>query len=251
YNTAMISGLFHSFIFQPLYNALVFLVGAMPGGDVGLAIIALTFFVRLVLFPLSLKASRAQLIMRTIEPERALLQEKFKNDREALARGTMALFRTHKVNPFASFLFILVQLPIIIGLYLVFYREGGAASFDPSLLYSFVAAPSTVSFSFLGLIDLTGKSLVLALAVGVLQFFYARMVTPATTGSSPAGSSFMNDLARSMNIQMRYGFPVVLGVISYFATAAVALYFVASNIFGIVQELVVKQLHKPAWRKKL
>ena len=240
----MISGLFHSFIYQPLYNALALLVGIVPSGDVGLAIIALTCVVRLVLFPLSLKASQNQLMMRTIEPERRALQEKFKGDREKLARETMALFRLHKVNPFAGILLILVQLPVIIGLYSVFFYEGGSASFDPSLLYTFVSPPSTVTFSFLGLVDLTGKSIVLALLVGVLQFFYARLTTPPSTPAPTAGASFQDDLARSMNIQMRYGFPVILGVISYFTPAAVALYFVASNLFGIVQELVVKQLHK-------
>ncbi len=240
----MIASSFHSFIYQPLYNALALLVGVMPGGDVGLAIIALTFFVRFVLFPLSLKASRTQLIMRAIEPERLAIQEKFKGNREALGRETMALFRAHKVNPFASILLVLVQLPIIVGLYIVFYHEGGSASFDPLLLYSFVQMPSAATFSFLGLVDLTGKSLVLALAVGILQFFYARLLTPPLAHNPSAGPSFMNDLSRSMNIQMRYGFPVVLGLVSYFATAAVALYFVASNVFGIVQELVVKHLHK-------
>src|SRR3989344_7953636 len=171
----MISGLFHTYIYEPLYNALALLVAVVPGADVGIAIILLTCLVRLILFPLSLKASRTQIVMREIDPKLKELRETHKDNREELARRTMALFKEHKVNPLAGFLLILIQLPIIIGLYFLFFNEGGAAAFDPAFLYSFVPPPEEASFVFLGLIDLAGKSIVLALLVAASQFFYARL----------------------------------------------------------------------------
>jgi membrane protein insertase Oxa1/YidC/SpoIIIJ len=60
---------------------------------------------------------------------------------------------------------------------------------------------------------------------------------------TPTGKSFQDDLATSMHLQMRYVFPVLLGVIAYVGTAAIALYFITSNIFGIMQELVARERH--------
>jgi YidC/Oxa1 family membrane protein insertase len=218
----MISDFFNSFIYEPLYNALAFIVSVVPGGDLGVAIIVLTLLVRLL-------------------PKLQELREKLKDNKEELARQTMALFKEHKVNPFASIFLVLLQIPVILGLYFVFLNEGAVGSFDPALLYSFVPPPETVSSLFLGLIDLTGKSLVLAILVAVSQFFYARLTM--TTPPKSTGNSFRDDMARSMNIQMRYVFPIIFGFIAYVISAAVALYFVVSNIFGIVQTLAMKKKH--------
>ena len=237
----MISNLFNAFIYEPLYNALAFLVSAIPGGDLGIAIVVLTLLVRLVLFPLSVGATRTQMEMQELNPKLQELKEKLKENREELARQTMALFKEHKVNPFASIFLVLLQIPIILGLYFVFLNEGSVGSFDPALLYSFLSPPETVSLLFLGLIDLTGKSMVLAVLVAVSQFFYARLTM--TKPPQQTGNSFRDDMARSMNIQMRYVFPFIFGFIAYVVSAAVALYFVVSNIFGILQTLAMKKTH--------
>ena len=67
---------FHTFFYNPLYNGLIFLIDIVPLADVGIAIILLTIVVKLILFPLSKKAVRTQLIMRTVEPELNKLKEK-------------------------------------------------------------------------------------------------------------------------------------------------------------------------------
>lgn len=240
------AGLFHTIIYQPIYNALAFTIGIIPGGDVGIAIVLITLLVRLILFPLSLKAIRTQIAMRAIDPQLKALREELKDKKEELARRTMALFKENNVNPFASFLFIFIQLPIIIGLYTVLRAQSKAVSFDPGVLYSFVHAPLHASLLFLGLINLAGKSVLLAAIVLITQYIYARLMTPATqpktADAKPA--TFQEDLAKSMNLQMRYVFPLMLGAIAYFASAAIALYFVVSNIFSIGQELAVRRIHK-------
>lgn len=243
--------LFHQFVFQPIYNTLALLISVIPGGDVGFAIIAITLLVRLVLFPLSVSAIKTQIAMRGIEPELKTLREKLKDNKEELARQTMAIFKVNKINPFASFFFILLQFPIIIGLYAVLTSESKFVSFDPAVLYSFVQAPAEASLVFLGFIDLAEKSIILALIVAITQYIYARlMVLPQPEKKEGGKPSFQEDFAKSMNLQMRYVFPVLLGVIAYATSAAIALYFVVSNLFSIGQELAIRRMHAQDHGKK-
>ncbi|MES2134733.1 MAG: YidC/Oxa1 family membrane protein insertase [Patescibacteria group bacterium] len=236
---------FHTAVYQPIYNALAFIIGIVPGGDIGVAIIVITILVRFVLFPLSLTAIKTQISMRAIEPQLKALRDELKDNKEELARRTMALFKENNINPFASFLLILIQLPIIIGLYLVLQSETKVVSFDPSVLYSFVHAPEQASLLFLGLMDLTGKSILLALLVAVTQFIYARLMTPVAPPKNTSGkpASFQDDLARSMHLQMRYVFPAVIGFVAYAASSAIALYFLVGNLFSIGQEILIRRMH--------
>lgn len=236
----MIGNLFTTYIYEPIYNALVFLVGIVPGGDVGIAIILLTVLIKLVLFPLSHQAIKTQKVMREIDPELKKLREEYKENREELARQTMALFKDKKINPFASIFLILIQLPIVFGLYFVFFNEGANGGFDPATLYSFISIPEVYSFSFLGLIELTGKSLILALVVAISQFYLARLMMPKAPEVEEK-ASLKSDFQRSMHLQMRYVFPVIIGLVAYFISAAVALYLATSNLFALLQELIVKR----------
>jgi len=237
----MISALFNTFIYEPIYNTLAFVVGVVPGGDVGVAIVVVTILVRLILFPLSAAATRTQMEMQELNPKLQKLREDLKDNKEELAKQTMAIFKEHKVNPFSSILLVFAQIPVIFGLYFVFLNEGKVGSFDPTLLYSFISPPVDVSPLFLGVIDLTGKSIILAVLVALTQFVYSRLTMPAPAPSTT--SSFQGDLAKSMHIQMRYVFPFILGFVAYVITAAVALYFVVSNIFGIAQTYAMKRMN--------
>ncbi len=234
--------MFNTLIYQPIYNALVALVSIVPYGDVGVAIIILTVLIKLALFPLSLKALKTQAAMKEIDPELKSLRERYKNNQEELARRTMALLKEKKVNPFASIFLILIQLPVIFGLYFVFLHEGMNGGFDQSILYPFIENPTTASFMFLGLISLTGKSLVLALLVAVTQYVNARLMQFAAPTGDPG--SFGHDFAKSLQLQMKYVFPVVMGFVAYFVSSAVALYFLVSNLFQLFQELYVRREKK-------
>ena len=238
----MFTSFFHSIIYAPIYNALALLVSWVPYGDVGIAIILITVVVKLILFPLAVKASHTQLAMRTLEPQLKEVRDKHKGNSQEIALKTLALYKENKVNPFASFLLLLLQLPVILGLYWVIWAEGKEGAFDPAILYSWVTAPDVSSFTFLGLIPIAQGSIVLCILVAISQYILSKLMMP--TAPAPSGKSFQDDLAKSMHLQMRYVFPVILGVISYVATAAIALYFVTSNIFGIIQELVARQRHK-------
>ena len=117
----MISQLFHAVIYDPLYNGLVFLVGIIPTHDVGLAVIALTIVARVIIYPLSKRAIETQMAMKKIAPEVEKIKEQYKDNREEQGRAIFALYRERDVHPFASFGLLLIQFPVLIGLYWVFY----------------------------------------------------------------------------------------------------------------------------------
>ena len=224
---------FHTALYQPLYNGLIFLLSIIPSGDVGLAIILFTIVVKVILYPLSKKAAYTQIRMKEIEPELTAIKEKIK-DRQEQARAMMEAYKKAKVSPFSGLFLILLQFPIIIALYLVFYK-GGLPVVNIEELYSFVRAPGEVSMQFLGFFDVSGRSIILALLAGVLQFIRAYFMPVATTGGAKEGT-FQADFAKSMHLQMKYVFPVIIAVVAYTVSAAVALYLVTSTLFDIVQE---------------
>lgn len=240
----MISSLWHTAIYQPLYNLLMLLVDVLPGHSVGAAIIVLTLIVRLVLYPLTAKSIIAQREMKKLEPELKKLREQHKEDKKKLAEHTMALYQEKGVTPFSGCLPMLVQIPIVIGLYWVFSRGLTLEAIDTTILYRFVQAPSFLDMHFL-VFDLTQKSIFLALTAGVAQYFQTSISlgkqTPLPAKSGKEQASFQEDFARSMQIQMRYVLPVMISFIAFTTSAAVALYWATSNILSIVQELLLKR----------
>jgi YidC/Oxa1 family membrane protein insertase len=245
----MFSFIWHTFFFDPVYNALVFFIDVIPGGDVGLAIIATVILVKVLLFPLSLKAVKTQKLMRELEPKLKAIKEEFKDKREEQAKAMLALYKDAGMNPFASILLMFVQIPFVIALYLV-VANGSAGialpSINPEILYSFVANPgldpALISMSFLGMIDIAAKNLPLALLAGITQFFSTKLSLPALPPREPdAAPDLKEDLMRNMQIQMKYVMPFVIVVVAYTFSAAIALYFVVSNLVMIFQEIIVRK----------
>lgn len=240
----MINSVWHLLFLDPIYNGLVFFIEHVPMGDVGLAIIATTVVVKLLLLPLSIKAARTQKIVRDIQPKLDEIKETLKDDRQAQAQATLALYREHGLNPMASILLLFVQIPVIIALYFAVSGGGGVKlpEVNSALLYSFIPTPGAVNMLFLGIADITQKSMILALLAGVTQFIHARLAFPAPEAPAQGVTpDFKADFARSMNLQMRYVMPVIIGVVAYSFAASLALYFTVSNIMAIAQEFVVRK----------
>ncbi len=240
----MFNYIWHTFFFDPVYNGLIFFIDIIPGGDVGLAIIATVVVVKLILLPLSIKAAKTQRIMREIEPKLREIREKFKDKREEQARAMMEIYQEAGMNPFAAIFLILLQLPIIIALYFAVYSGGGVAlpEINTALLYSFISSPDLVNMNFLGAVDISGKSAVLALLAGVTQFFQVKVSMPEMKPKEPgAAPDFKEDMMRNMQLQMRYVMPVIIFFVAYFISAAIALYFFVSNLVAIAQEFYVRK----------
>lgn len=235
----MISHIFNLIVYEPLYNGLILVMDIIPWADAGVSVIIFTILVKLALFPLSQKATKTQLKLKELEADIALLKEKHKDDKEAHARATMAFYKDNNVNPFSTFFITLVQIPIILALYYIFY-QGGLPVIKTEILYSFVSTP-TVTMHFLGLIDITKGSLLLAILVAVSQYFQVRFSMPEMKPSTGA-PSLKDDFARTLNLQMRYFLPALVGVIAYNISGAVSLYWITSNLFAIGQELYIRKL---------
>ncbi len=249
----MFNTLWHAVIYDPLYNVLVFLLNIVPGADVGVAVIIITILVKLLLSPLAHKVSRTQVIIKRIQPELDKLKEKFKNNKQEQTIKTLALYKENKVNPFFGFLVIIIQLPIILGLYWIFYK-GGLPNINIDLLYSFIKSPniSSESMIFIGLVDMAGKSVVLAALAGITQFINMSIIMPtAPEKKSGAKPSIKDDIARSMHMQMKYMLPIIITIAAYTISAAVALYWVTSNLFAIGQELLVRRQLKNSEENKI
>ena len=184
----------------------------LPWIDAGLAIVIFTIIVKLILFPLSKKAVTTQLKMKKVEPELNALKEKYKDDKQLHAKNHGALSNQWN-QPFAGIILILIQLPIIIALYRVFLS--GFSNIDASILYSFVHVPTAINTEFLGLVDITSKSLILALLAGVSSFIQVKLSVPPVSKSEKLRENmtkeerFKHDLTRSMGLQMRYMLPAL------------------------------------------
>lgn len=238
----MISSVFNTFFYNPLYNSLVFFITIVPFADVGLAIILLTVLVKLILFPISKKSVRTQFLMRKIEPEVKQVRKQYEKNKQEQARKVMELYKKHNVNPFSGILLLFIQLPIIFALYWVFYR-GGLPELNIEILYSFIPRPENINMLFLGIIDMAGRSFPIALLAGVTQYFQIKLSLPPQKPRGE-GATLQEDFARSFQMQMRYFLPLFVIGFSYFISSAIALYWLTSNMFAIGQELVIRREFK-------
>lgn len=230
---------FTTVLIEPIYNAFIALIAYVPGHDAGLAIIALTILIRIIFLPAFSQALKTQHGMRRVEPELEAIKEKYKDDKQEQARQSMALFRKHGIKPFATFFSLLIQLPIFIALYAVFLREG-FPELAHHLLYAGTPVPEFVQVLFLGFLDLTAaKNILLAVVVAGVQLVQSRLSLGAlkpTEGMKPEKAQML-----SIQRQMLYMIPIVMGVVSYTAPAAAGLYLLTNAIISLLQELLVRR----------
>jgi YidC/Oxa1 family membrane protein insertase len=241
------SALWNSIFYQPIYNILMFIINHVTFGDVGFAIIIVTIIVKLILSPLTKKSIKSQILMKRMEPEIKLIKKNYPN-KEEQAKKTFELYKKYGTNPFSGCLVVLLQLPVIFALYYVFLKGLSLDTINTSLIYPFVGVPSTMHTNFLGFIEMGGKSIILAVLAGATQFIQGYLSSPITskvevvkdaTLSEP--KTFQDELSGSMQTNIKYILPIFIGFISWQISAAVALYFVISNIFTIVQEWYIRR----------
>ncbi|MFH1461175.1 MAG: YidC/Oxa1 family membrane protein insertase [Patescibacteria group bacterium] len=228
----IIISVFNEVLYRPLFNALIWLYNIIPGQDLGIAIIVLTILIRFILYPLSRKSIQSQKAISKLQPQIKEIQKKYKN-KEEQARQMMALYRKYKVNPMSGCLPILIQLPILIALYRVFFT-----GLDPERLnglYSFINQPESLNFVFLGIVDLSQRSVVLALMAGLFQFIQSRMIIPKLKQRQGAKTGGL-DFSSMMSQQMLYFMPLITVFIAWNLPAALPLYWIVITLFGIIQQ---------------
>lgn len=222
--------LFTSLVYQPILNLTVLLYSTLGFHDLGVAIIAMTVVVRAALLPLSIKTAKSQKAMAELAPHIEKLKETHKGNTTAQSEAVMALYKEKGVNPLAGCLPLLIQLPILIGVYRVFLNI-----FKPdtlNLLYSFVPHPGVINHMMFGVLDISAKNPILAVLAGVTQFFQARTAM-ASQSSTPQ--------AAAIGQQMIYMLPVMIIVISWNLPAGLALYWVTTSLWSIGEQLYLRR----------
>ncbi|MGC8826264.1 MAG: YidC/Oxa1 family membrane protein insertase [Anaerolineae bacterium] len=227
------------FFLQPMLNGLLLLYGAL-GQNFAAAIAVFTIIIRLLTLPLSLPQQRSAKKMQELQPKLQELQKKYKDDKEKLAQAQMELYREAGVNPLGGCLPLLIQFPIWIGLYQSIAQTLAAGPLQllnlsnniyKSLPWLSSLVPVRNTFLWL---DLGKPDPLYILPVLVVATTWFQQKVMSAPSSDPQSAS--------MNQSMQVMFPLMLGFFSLQFPSGLALYFVVSNIVGIVI-----QYFTPGW----
>lgn len=216
-----------TFIYQPILASLTFIYHYAAFQDLGAAIILLTVAVRIILFPIFYKTAKDQSLMQALQPHIKKIQLDHKDNKEEQAKKLMELYREHSLNPFSGFLLIIVQLPILIALFRVFTKE--LAVFGNHTLF--------------GLVDLSTQNLAIAFLAAILQYFQSKLALPQTSATSGEN----NPLASTGKMMVIIA-PLMTFLILKNLPAALGIYWTASGLFSIGQQLYI---NKTVLKKKI
>ncbi len=249
------SALWNGLILDPMINALLFIYGTL-GENFGLAIIVFTALIRLITFPLTYQQQVSTQKMQAFQQSDRWkkIQKKYKKDRAKQQEEMMKLYREEGINPLSGCLPLLIQFPVIIGLYQAIIRALGDAPLQmldlsehiyPVIPASLIPLNSQFLWMDLGqperlvLPFLPFAIPVLTILVVITTYLQTKLTTPA----SPDGGQGQQ-MTQMMGIYM----PLLLGYFAYTFAGGLALYFVISNVLAIVQYAA---LGKVDWRSVL
>ncbi len=233
----IISYTFKIILYQPLFNVLILLYEYLPGHDFGIAVMALTILIRLILYPLTIQSIKSQQALSEIQPKIQEIQKKYKDDRAKQSQELISLYQKEKFNPFGGVFLLFIQLPILIALYQVFGRVFNLEAMTN--LYSFVPHPGAIDPTFLNIISLGQANLTFAVLAGLTQFFQTKMATPTTKKVEKKGE--LDKFSEIMQKEMLYLLPLLTIFIlwKWKLPAAISLYLIVTALFSIIQQQLV------------
>jgi YidC/Oxa1 family membrane protein insertase len=213
-------------------------------GNFGVAIILFTILIRLVTWPLNAQQMKGAKAMQDLQSDKdwQAIQKKYAKDREKLAQEQMRVYREKGINPFGSCLPTLVQFPIIIALYQSIIRALASTPLD---LLNLSRSINTDILDAASLIPLNSKFLwmnlgqpesvavfgfalpTLAIIVALTTYVHSKLTLPPS--ASP------NDQGAAIGQSMAYTMPLMLGWFALTFPSGLAVYFITSNILGIIQ----------------
>ncbi len=221
---------------QPVLNSLVALSNLL-GGNFGWSIIVLTIVVRLILFPLTVRQTKSTKAMQMLQPKMQELQKKYAKNQQKLQQETMKLYKEAGVSPLGCLWPLIIQFPIWIALYqsiqLALAASPGALLSLSQHLYSWPivnqAIPLNENFLFLKLSQPGSANLILPILVGGTMWVQQKMVTPPAT----------DPRQRSMTNMTTLMMPLLFGLFTLNFPTGLALYWVVSNVIGIIIQYFV------------
>lgn len=227
-------------------------------GPLGFAIILLTIAIRLLLYPLMQTQLKSAKKMAALKPHLDAINVKHKGDRAKLSQAQMDLYKQHGVNPAAGCLPLLLQFPVLIGLYSVFAQVLGNGNLEKligelnQILYLPFLKLSTLDLSFFG-VNLGIKPsdfqtqgwwlLSVPLITGILQWYQTKLMMPKTPSTQALATTDKEkkpeDTAGEVQKQMAMITPVMFGYFAFQFPLGLALYWNVFGVFGIMQQLRV------------
>ncbi len=231
------AALFNTILYQPLFNALVWLYNVIPGTDIGVAIIALTFIIKVILYPLMNTSIRAQKKLQDMQPRLQELKQRHGGNKEEMTKRTLELYKEHKINPVSSCFPVLLQIPILLALYYVL-RDGLGAT-DFSRLYSFVQNPGSLDPVMFGFVNLATPNIILGVLAGAAQFWQSKMLMAKRPPKAAGEGAKDEDMAAMMNKQMTYFMPIITVLMGFQLPGGLMLYWLASTVLTALQQMIV------------
>ena len=225
-----ITAIWNTIVLQPMLNFLV-LMSRYFLGSFGLAIVVLTIIIRLLTYPLVIRQFRSSKALRALQPQVKELQKKYGQDQQKLGQELRKLYKEYGVNPLGCYVPMLMQFPIWIALYMSVVQ---ALAYTPEnllglarQLYPPLILQNTVPLKdhFLWL-NLTQGNIGMALIELISMWILVRM-----TSTTPEGAPQQQ---QSMNRVLLWAFPLLFGFMAYVFPSGLTLYWVVSNILGIM-----------------
>lgn len=231
--------LYNTFLYQPIFNLLVFLYNTIGFQDIGIAIVILTVLIKIILYPLSVKSIKAQKALQELQPKMEELKRKYKGNQQELGKAMMELYKKEKISPASSCLPLIIQMPFLIAVYQVFRNGFKVESLD--ILYSFVNNPGSINPIAFGFIDFSERNIVLAILAGAAQFWSSKMLVakkqPKNTAAKEEG------MAAAMNKQMLYVMPAITIFIGISLPGGLTFYWFLTTLLMAFQQLYILKKH--------
>ena len=225
--------MYNQFIYQPILNSLIWLYHGL-GDNLGFAIIVLTLLIRGILFPFAIPSLRAAKKMADLKPELDALKKKHGHDPKLLQQKQLEFYKNHNINPASGCLPYLAQFVVLIALYQVFMNtlHGNGMGDIQSQFWIW---------------DLKSKdqTYLLPILAGVLQLVTSLALLPAVENEPekrPGTKEQKEDVAEmaaSMQQQMVFMMPIMTTVFALQFPAGLALYWVVTTAFSLVQQLSI------------
>ena len=229
-------------IFISIFVNVLIWIYDVVGHNFGLAIILFTILIRIVTWPLNAQQMKGAAGMQELQNDKEwqAIQKKYAKDREKLAQEQMRIYREKGINPFGSCLPTLIQFPIIIALYQSIIRALASTPLDLLRLSRSISLPNVsdlipLNSKFLWMdlgrpesVAILGFALpTLAVVVAITTYIQAKLTMPA--------SATPGDQSAAMSGMMSIYMPLLLGYFALTFASGLSIYFITSNILGIVQ----------------
>lgn len=261
--------LWNALIVQPIFNLLVLIYGILPGHNFGLAIIIFTIIVRLLMWPLIKKQLHQAKVMRKLQPELKRIKKEAAGDKRQESMMMMELYKERGINPFGTIGVLILQIPILIGLYVGLQKVLKDPSQIETFAYPFLQHLPWIQYisdhikqfdiTLFGVVDLTRAALgpagiywpamLIVAGSAVAQYYQSKQLAPDAKDAKSLRSILreakegkqadQSEVNASIGRSMRFLLPAMIFLFTVNIPSALALYWLTSGLVALVQQSIV------------